>query len=237
MSQLSNDEESSDDEPDSPATTLSSLSNRSRIHKLYATRQTLPVKVVTNKEAINLMTPNGTGESILHWSMLTNLDKRQQKAFTAIVASFVLTFYTDPETDGERLSELSQQRYEQERVRLQQLVRVGFQDGDQTYTQMIMLLHGPGGSGKSTVIELVCDYARRFCDNIDYPFTGNTIVITAMSGVAATLLGGNTTHKKCAIRRKVNQADIDQWKGTRLIVVDEISFASAEDLEKMDQKL
>ena len=66
--------------------------------------------------------------------------------------------------------------------------------GTNKNAQLIALLHGPGGSGKSTVINMVTAYAQSFCASIGHPFTNRTIVITAMSGVAATLLHGETTH-------------------------------------------
>ena len=61
--------------------------------------------------------------------------------------------------------------------------------------QLILFLHGPGGSGKSTVIDLVLAYAEEFCKMYkNNSFTSRTIVITALSGVAATLILGKTTN-------------------------------------------
>ena len=54
--------------------------------------------------------------------------------------------------------------------------------------QLIALLHGPGGSGKSMVINAVQTYAKSYCESIGHQFTNHTIIVTAMSGVAATLL-------------------------------------------------
>ena len=62
--------------------------------------------------------------------------------------------------------------------------------------QLILFLHGPGGSGKSTIIDLVLAYAEEYCKMYeDFAFTSRTIVITALSGVAATLILGETTHE------------------------------------------
>jgi hypothetical protein len=50
-----------------------------------------------------------------------------------------------------------------------------------------------------------------------------------MSGVAATLLGGETVHSACHINKwkeDVPDEDKKNWKNTQLIIVDEILFAS-----------
>jgi len=101
--------------------------------------------------------------------------------------------------------------------------------------QIICLLHGPGGSGKSTVINLLVAYAKEFCEHLGHPFTEKTIVVTAMSGVAATLIHGETTHKALGLNRsKLSQEFIQEWWDTRLVIIDEISFAGSEDVTKMD---
>ena len=60
-------------------------------------------------------------------------------------------------------------------------------------------LHGPGGSGKSHVVNVVMMYAKFFCENLEHRFTKRTIVDTALSGVAATLIGGETTHSESGL--------------------------------------
>jgi hypothetical protein len=47
----------------------------------------------------------------------------------------------------------------------------------------------------TTVIVLIMEYSREYCSYVDnYEFTLRTIIVTAMTGVAATLLLGETTH-------------------------------------------
>ena len=54
--------------------------------------------------------------------------------------------------------------------------------------QLICCMHGPAGCGKSTVIELVMEYAREYCPFLPHvTFTARMIVVTAMTGVAATI--------------------------------------------------
>ena len=54
---------------------------------------------------------------------------------------------------------------------------------------IIMLLHGPGGSGKMTAIDLLMASVKDYCESlVNVEFMCQTIVVTALSGVAATLL-------------------------------------------------
>jgi ABC-type transport system involved in cytochrome bd biosynthesis fused ATPase/permease subunit len=58
---------------------------------------------------------------------------------------------------------------------------------------------GPGGSGKSCVLNLLVRYAKEYCIYLNVPFTKQTIVMTAMSGVAASMIGGNTAHSALCV--------------------------------------
>ena len=53
-----------------------------------------------------------------------------------------------------------------------------------------MFLTGAGGSGKTEVINAVLTYAKGFCIEMKYVFDKRLIVVTAISGVAATLIKG-----------------------------------------------
>ena len=106
--------------------------------------------------------------------------------------------------------------------------------------QLICLLHGPGGSGKTTVIDLVMEYAREYCSFMDnYTFSSRTIVVTAMTGVAATLLMGETVHSAVYLNQKKNiqPEQVEVWEDTRLLIIDEISFASKQDFAKLHRQL
>ena len=106
--------------------------------------------------------------------------------------------------------------------------------------QLICLLHGPGGSGKTTVIDLVMEYAREYCSFMDnYTFSSRTIVVTAMTGVAATLLMGETVHSAVYLNQKKNiqPEQVEVWEDTRLLIIDEISFACKKDFAKLHRQL
>ena len=173
---------------------------------------------------------NGSFESIQEWAKAAGLDPRQKRAFEAIVASFVLTFHDFQQTDynDESLTGLLRTRARHAKTAL--IFLTGTKDG-----QLIMLLHGPGGSGKSLVISMVICYAKEFCDLLGHPFTARTIVITAMSGVAATLIHGETTHKAMALNKDgPDEDEIEAWTDTRLVIIDESSFATAAQASKIE---
>ena len=105
-------------------------------------------------------------------------------------------------------------------------------------SQLIMLLHGPGGSGKSEVIKHVEAYCRQFCGNIGAGFTHRTIVVTALSGAAASSIDGETVHGAMGLnRRKTDSEFIEVWDDTRLLIIDEISFASKKLVKSVYDKL
>ena len=78
-----------------------------------------------------------------------------------IVASFLLTFYEEsPENANDPAYEAgaTRSKYRKTKKALQRLT------GDIQERNLICLLHGPGGSGKSTVIDAVKAYAVNTLD-------------------------------------------------------------------------
>ena len=59
-----------------------------------------------------------------------------------------------------------------------------------------------------------------------------------MTGVAATLLLGETTHSALHLNQKkpLTREQCEIWEGTRLVVIDEISFASKIDIDEIHDK-
>ena len=183
---------------------------------------------------IEVSDATGSIESIREWSKAGfGTDCRQQRAFEAIIASFVLTFY-----DHDQEAVLSETATTEEHLRFRRsklaLLKLKGRTKD---SQLICLLHGPGGSGKSTVINMVKAYAKSYCEQLGHEFTCRTIVITAMSGVAATLINGETTHSCLGLNRKITTTHQAEFEDTRLVIIDEISFASVEDIDNIYQKL
>ena len=73
----------------------------------------------------------------------------------------------------------------------------------------------------------------------NYEFNSRTIILTAMTGVAATILLGETTHLAVYLNQQkpIQAEQVELWESTRLLIIDEISFASKEDFAEMHKKL
>jgi hypothetical protein len=93
---------------------------------------------------------------------------------------------------------------------------------------------------KAKILESLVSYAKQYSQNISHEFNDWSILLTAVTGAAATEFGGWTSASATEIggwtsasvfgyMRKTNYArteDIDFFKDTRLSVIDEISFAA-----------
>ena len=190
--------------------------------------------ITKDNEFLNLAQANGSVQSIISWARtIFKNDKGQRRAFEILVGSFVLSFYKDASGDHDKNAE--RRMFGKQVRQLRKLVETQKRKSD----QLICLLHGPGGSGKTTVIDVVIEYAREYCGYMeDYTFTSRTIIVTAMTGVAATILLGDTTHSAVYLNRKQIKAEqIEAWKETRLLIIDEISFASKQDFAKLHKNL
>lgn len=199
------------------------------------TRSSIPVWKDKN---VDVTPAIGSVKSIREWSKAAlGTDRKQQRAFEAITAAFILSFYDEaPEYRNDATTEAgaTRSKFRQSKKALRRL------KGNQSEDQLICLLHGPGGSGKSTVINLVQAYAKDFCSQIGHTYTPRTIVITAMSGVAATLIHGETTHSAIKMNSSpssIPQKYIDTWSDARLIIIDEISFASPADIQLIYERM
>jgi ATP:corrinoid adenosyltransferase len=59
-----------------------------------------------------------------------------------------------------------------------------------------------------------------------------------MSGVAATLINGETVHSAAHLNcKKITVEHQREWANARMIIVDEISFASSSDILNLHEKL
>jgi hypothetical protein len=84
-------------------------------------------------------------------------------------------------------------------------------------------------------------YAKQFSQEIGHIFTRETIRVTALTGTAASDIGGETTSKEFSLlngRDFATADDIADFTDTRMNVVDEISFAGYNtDLRKLSIRL
>ena len=189
----------------------------------------------SSNETVNVLEANGSVKSIIDWARISKLDSKQKRAFEILAGTFVMSFYAGASSETESGHNTRNQVFLSERLKLKILLETNRRSSE----QLILFLHGPGGSGKSTVVDRFMEYAKEFCEHLEYRFTSKTIVVTAMSGVAATILRGETTHKAVYLNQKksIQPEQIEAWEETRMLIIDEISFAGKEDFAKMHENL
>ena len=218
--------------PNNPKPSIRELTTVAMTH---TTRRQRSFADITKTANTTVIEANGSAASIIEWARAANLDREQRRAFEIIVASFVLTFYKDASIQPETIPGYSG-RFRKLKRDLERLAETR----KRRPHSLVCFLHGPGGSGKSTAIELVMLYAKEYCDKLPgYSFTERTIVVTAMSGVAATLIRGDTLHRSVYLNQvhDLTHEQIEIWEETRLLLVDEISFANKTDYEDLHRRL
>ena len=77
------------------------------------------------------------------------------------------------------------------------------------------------------ILEALIAYCRQFSQHIGYAFHRGSIRVTAWTGSAACEINGETTCREFSLMSNKESAtteDIDAFKDTRLIIIDEVSF-------------
>ena len=207
--------------------------SKSDIVKVMLTCRSVRKRNVALMENVNAIEANGSAASIVEWGLKAKLDERQRRAFEVMTSAFVLTFYDRAKNEEEGRATRGA-HYVLERKKLEAMRNLKKKEEN-----LVCFVHGPGGCGKTTVIDLVRNYCKEFCDLLNHTFTSQTIAVTAITGVAATLLLGDTTHSSLYINKKGDLScnEVSEWKDTRMLIVDEVSFAAPELIQKIDEQL
>lgn len=91
------------------------------------------------------------------------------------------------------------------------------------------------------MINQLLAYAKEYCDNIGYPFTQRTIIINATSGVAASLIYGQTLHSANFLNSKADNIDKDYIavfaSDVHMLIIDEVSILTPTLLKKLNRHL
>jgi len=183
---------------------------------------------------------NGTPESIYLWSQTAfDNDEDQQRAFQIQASMFVLTYIEEADRSEDPADFVGgTSRHEYNRCK-SLLKKMAGKAGDDE--QLIMFLSGPGGSGKSEVILEFLKYCEQYCANIEQPFTQRTVLVTARSGVAATLIHGQTLHAATFLNKSIKNIDPDmklKFKNqVRMIIVDEVSMMAPSEFTALNKRL
>ena len=104
--------------------------------------------------------------------------------------------------------------------------------------QFIRFLSGPGGSGKSRVINALRAYAKNLCIQLRVTCDRRTIITTAITGTAAVGIGGETTFSACSLRTKPHNLKYsEKFDNSVMVIVDEVSFMNKKDFENLNRHL
>ena len=163
----------------------------------------------------------GSAESIIRYGVKNKLDLGQQHAFEVLCATVVSSFLDDC------IAQEESEHVRQDLVASRKLLADLAHEDSRGDKPLRLFLTGPAGAGKSTILTALISYVQEFCNRIGCTFDKGVIRLTALTGAAATEIRGQTTHKECKIgsKTKITDQDIREWLNTRLLVVDEISFA------------
>ena len=188
------------------------------------------------------LAPNSLASKINLEAIIKNntLDLKQAAAFEILSCSFILNSLDDYNITGDELSKLFSYNdftRADKTAKLTQLKDMLVTKGGTK--DLVMLLSGMGGSGKSTVIKASYQFAEHVSNFLHWGYDDNTIKITAMTGSAASLLhDANTLHMTaCLNKKKVTDRDQEKWVGTKMLFIDEVSFMTSRNLENLDKKL
>ena len=100
---------------------------------------------------------------------------------------------------------------------------------------------GPGGSGKSHVINLFVKYYKENVEDDD-----NKLYVTSSTGLSSLLINGITIHQYSGIGigdkdvdyyvKNINKKKVvkERWRNTKILIIDEISMIDSNIFEKLD---
>lgn len=116
---------------------------------------------------------------------------------------------------------------------------------DEAFKAMIngknIFITGPGGSGKSHVINLFVDYYKNNIENLE-----NKLYVTSSTGLSSLLINGITINQYAGIGTGEKDVDYyvkniqkkkpvrERWKNTDVLIIDEISMINSKLFEKLD---
>jgi ATP-dependent DNA helicase PIF1 len=92
-------------------------------------------------------------------------------------------------------------------------------------------ISGAAGVGKTYILKVLI---QEFSKKYNNP---NSVGVTAMTGIAATSIGGMTLHAFAGLghdgKRKPSSYVLDRWCRTKVLIIDEVSMLTAEFLDSI----
>ena len=167
------------------------------------------------------------------------MDEKQYIAYEIIACSVLLRLINDGQDSKSLLYSYLQQsmtaRSEQSTKMsiVNQLKARGAKD------QLLMFLTGPAGAGKSTAMMAASRFCFLFFLSVSIFWSDTTFLIIAYTGSAASIVGGRTICKGAFLLKKgsLTEEDKREWKDVMIVIIDEISFMSDDQLQILDQRM
>lgn len=166
------------------------------------------------------------------------LDEKQYIAYEMIASTFLLGLVCDGNDPSTTLYKaLKQTMGHPNSMTINDIITRLEARGGQS--QLIMFLTGPAGSGKSTAVKVAQEFCYDFCLAVGVMWSDTTFLFTAYTGAAASLFGGVTISKAAFLnqQRALTIEDKNEWQDVRILIVDEVSFMSDQNLLTLDRKL
>lgn len=108
----------------------------------------------------------------------------------------------------------------------------------QNSDQLLMYLTGAAGGGKSHCLYAAQKFCKEFSASLALPFDEKTFYFTSCTGSSAALWEGTTVHTAAHLnKRRLTDDDCKAWINVRILVIDEVSYFSVQDLITLDKKL
>jgi len=164
------------------------------------------------------------------------LDEKQYIAYEIIACTFLLQLVEEGRNSHSILGQFLGSALGSSSESIEQLVEHLKARGGME--QLLMFLTGPAGAGKSSAVKVAERFCLEFCAAVSIIWHDETFFFTACSGSAAALFGGVTIHSAACMNGKVTDKAREAWRGkVKILVIDEISYFSDNDLKKLDRKL
>ncbi len=174
---------------------------------------------------------NSTLQSLRETCTIFKFDKDQTKAFLLIISHIILAFIDTAFTNSNK--PVNKEEFPKLFTEIEKLTSIT--NSKETF---YLFLDGARGTGKSKVLNEVLRYTQDFCELLGTQFNQYTILMTATSGVAATLIRGSTVHSALHLnRRRLASELIENFHDVKLIVIDKISMMDLKTLKKVERRL
>lgn len=174
------------------------------------------------------------------------LDRIQYVAYKIICASFILNLINEGwnnklvsgsnfAINGDTTEDINSTEKDIKDKICTELKEIGGKD------QLIMFVTGPAGAGKSTSLEVAQYFCFDFSRAVKANWDDTTFLFTALTGCAASIFSGITTHSAAWLNTrdsdKITNEMMSKWDNVRVVVVDEVSMAKKNDMNKLNEHL